>query len=144
MSTRENHPTREKARRRSMQIQSHSRPQSHLAYFVTDEWPFTLTVFNHIVQQVKFSTKLAINLNSISTFSFSNDLRRSNFRTVPCELAKFKTGQRFLRYSENASYVEMVQPIRTAYKRQFPPVLFSCLRFLDSGEPTISEPGKGY
>ena len=43
-----------------LQIKSHSRPQSHL----TDEWPFTLTVFNHVVQ-VKFSTKLAINLNSI-------------------------------------------------------------------------------
>ena len=47
-----------------LQIKSHSCPQSHLAYFVTDEWPFTLTVFNHVVQ-VKFSTKLAINLNSI-------------------------------------------------------------------------------
>ena len=26
---------------------------------------------------------------------------------------------------------------------QFPPVLFSCLRFLNSGDPTISEPGTG-
>ena len=77
-----------------------------LGYFVTDEWPFTLTVFNHIVQ-VKFSTKLAINLNSILAFSFLNDSRRSNFRTVlivvPCELTNFRTGQRFARYSENAS-----------------------------------------
>ena len=27
---------------------------------------------------------------------------------------------------------------------QFPPVLFSCLRFLNSADPTISEPGTGY
>ena len=27
---------------------------------------------------------------------------------------------------------------------QFPPVLFSCLRFLNSVDPTISEPGTGY
>jgi len=26
---------------------------------------------------------------------------------------------------------------------QFPPVLFSCLRFLNSADPTISEPGTG-
>ena len=26
----------------------------------------------------------------------------------------------------------------------FPPVLVSCLRFLDSADPTISEPGTGY
>ena len=38
----------------------------------------------------------------------------------------------------------MLQPGRTAEKRQFPPVLCSCLRFLDSADPTISEPGTGY
>ena len=27
---------------------------------------------------------------------------------------------------------------------QFPPVLFSCLRFLNSADETISEPGTGY
>ena len=27
---------------------------------------------------------------------------------------------------------------------QLPPVLFSCLRFLNSADPTISEPGTGY
>ena len=27
---------------------------------------------------------------------------------------------------------------------QFPPFLFSCLRFLNSADPTISEPGTGY
>ena len=27
---------------------------------------------------------------------------------------------------------------------QFPPILFSCLRFLNSADPTISEPGTGY
>ena len=27
---------------------------------------------------------------------------------------------------------------------QFPPVLFSCLRFLNSADPTISGPGTGY
>ena len=27
---------------------------------------------------------------------------------------------------------------------QFPPVLFSCLHFLNSADPTISEPGTGY
>ena len=33
---------------------------------------------------------------------------------------------------------------RRSFCPQFPPVLFSCLRFLNSANPTISEPGTGY
>ena len=28
--------------------------------------------------------------------------------------------------------------------KKFPPVLFSCLRFLNASDPTVSGPGKGY
>ena len=31
-----------------------------------------------------------------------------------------------------------------ARRPQFPPVLFSCLRFLNTADPTVSEPGTGY
>ena len=33
---------------------------------------------------------------------------------------------------------------RKRHSPQFPPVLFSCLHFLNSAEPTISESGTGY
>ena len=33
---------------------------------------------------------------------------------------------------------------RKRHSPQFPPVLFSCLRFFNSADPTISESGTGY
>ena len=48
------------------------------------------------------------------------------------------------RFSDSWGRSEKRKKAREKLAPQFPPVLFSCLRFLNSEEPTILEPGTGY